>query len=119
MNGLVQRADLAFPLDEYAGRLTGAAQALTAAGFDALVATSPENICYFSGFDSVGYFNPQALVLAGDGRANLITRALEIPNAEASCALSRLVGLRDHETLVEKVASELVSFGVGRGRVGA
>lgn len=119
MNGLVQRADLAFPLDEYAGRLTGAAQALTAAGFDALVATSPENICYLSGFDSVGYFNPQALVLAGDGRAALITRALEIPNAEASCALSRLVGFRDHETLVEKVASELVSFGVGRGRVGA
>src|SRR5690242_12164942 len=119
MSGLVQRADLAFPLDEYAGRLSAAARALTVAGFDALVATSPENICYLSGFESAGYFNPQALVLAGDGRAALITRALEIPNAEASCALPRLVGFRDHETLAETVASELTSCGAGRGRIGA
>jgi Xaa-Pro dipeptidase len=119
MSGLVQRADLAFPLDEYAGRLSAAARALSAAGFDALVATSPENICYLSGFESVGYFNPQALVLAGDGRAALITRALEIPNAEASCALPRIVGFRDHETLAETVASELTSIGAARGRIGA
>jgi Xaa-Pro dipeptidase len=119
MRGLVQRDDLAFPLDEYAGRLNAAARALAAAGFDALVATSPENICYLSGFESAGYFNPQALVIAADGQAALITRALEIPNAEASCVLSRLVGFRDHETVAETVATELTSCGVSRGRIGA
>ena len=67
MPNLVARADLAFPLEEYAARLTAAARAMAAAGFDALVATSPENICYLSGFESVGYFNPQALIVFADG----------------------------------------------------
>jgi Xaa-Pro dipeptidase len=118
MTSLTERADLAFPLAEYAGRLKGATRALVAQGFDALIATSPENICYLSGFESVGYFNPQALILDADGRAALVTRALEIPNAQASCAVSRLVGFRDHETLAEAVAAELTASGATKGRVG-
>lgn len=119
MTGLVERADLAFPLAEYAGRIEAAVRALAGNGFDALVATSPENICYLSGFESAGYCNPQALVLTADGRAALVTRALEIPNAEASCALARLVGFRDHETLAGAVAGEIAAFGAARGRIGA
>jgi Xaa-Pro dipeptidase len=119
MTNLTDRADLAFPLAEYEGRLRSATCALVARGFDALIATSPENICYLSGFESVGFFNPQALVLSADGRAALITRALELPNARASCALSHLIGFRDHETLAEAVAAELTASGAAKGRVGA
>jgi len=119
MPNLVPRSDLAFPLEEYADRLMAAARAMAAAGFDALVASSPENICYLSGFESAGYFNPQALVLSSDGGAALITRALEIPNAEASCILDRLIGFRDHETLVDAVAAEIQARGAARGRIAA
>lgn len=118
MPGLVPRDDLAFPLEEYSDRLRGVARRLAESGFDALVATSPENICYLSGFESVGYFNPQALVLRADGGAALVTRALEIPNAQASCALDRLIGFGDHETLTDAIAMELVARGASRGRVG-
>ena len=118
MPNLVARGDLAFPPEEYAARLTAASRAMAAAGIDALVATSPENICYLSGFESVGYFNPQALIVGADGSATLVTRALEIPNAQASCVLERLIGFRDHETLAGAVAAELGARGAARGRIG-
>jgi Xaa-Pro dipeptidase len=115
---LVARDDLAFPLAEYAERLARAVRGLSEAGLDAVVATSPENICYLSGFESVGYFNAQALVLGADGGAALITRALEVANARASCALERLIGFADHESLTEAVAREVAARGASRGRIG-
>jgi Xaa-Pro dipeptidase len=54
-----------------------------------------------------------------DGDAVLITRALEIANAEASCVLEHPIGFRDHETLAAVLASELTARGAARGRIGA
>ena len=113
-----RRQDLAFPAEEYAARLRSVTKAMTAAGLDTIIVTSPENVCYLSGFESVGYFNPQALIVTANGDTVLITRALEIPNARASCALENVVGLLDHQSLQHVLVAQVAGLGVSQGRIG-
>ena len=110
--------DLAFPPDEYATRLKLVSASMRNAGLDAILATSPENICYLTGFESVGYFNPQLLIVTADGRTTLITRALELANARASGLCDALLGMSDHEALHDLVAAALGERGLLSGRIG-
>ena len=48
------------------------------ADIDLLIVTSPENICYLSGYESAGYFVQQALLVATAAEPVLVIRALEL-----------------------------------------
>jgi Xaa-Pro dipeptidase len=109
---------LAFPPEEYEKRLAVVRTRMAEAGLDALVISSPENICYLSGYESAGYFAQQALLVDHDDEPVLIVRALEVPNAEASCVSDRIVGYRDHEGGSAVIARAVADLGAGVGRVG-
>src|SRR4051794_13812839 len=93
----MRAGDIPFPPDEYAARLRKVRAAMEEMRLDALIASSPENICYLSGYESVGYFVQQALIVSLTDEPVLVVRALEVPNAEASCVIDRIVGYQDYE----------------------
>lgn len=51
-----RRDDLAFPMVEYDRRLADLRERMAAAGIDVMLTTTPENICYLTGFDSPGHY---------------------------------------------------------------
>ena len=53
--------DLRFPCKSTKLGLPSVRKRMEGAGIDALIVTSPENICYLAGYESVGYFAQQAL----------------------------------------------------------
>ncbi|HKS63395.1 MAG TPA: Xaa-Pro peptidase family protein [Xanthobacteraceae bacterium] len=105
-----------FHHDEYAARLRAVRTRMAGAEIDLLIVTAPENICYLSGYESVGYFVQQALIVAAADPI-LVVRALELPNAEASCVFERIIGYHDHEGGSAAIARAVNEAGGGR-RVG-
>jgi Xaa-Pro dipeptidase len=93
----MRAGDVPFPPEEYAERLRKVRAAMAQMRLDVLIVSSPENICYLSGYESVGFFVQQALIVGLMDEPVLVVRALEVPNAEASCVIDRIVGYQDHE----------------------
>jgi Xaa-Pro dipeptidase len=93
----MQASEAPFAPEEYAARLSSVRTRMAEAGIELLIVSSPENICYLSGYESVGYFVQQALLVDLTSEPALIVRALEVPNAEASCVFSCIIGYHDHE----------------------
>jgi len=85
----MRASEAPFHPDEYAARLRSIRTRMAHADMDLLIVTSPENICYLSGYESVGYFVQQALIVATAAAPILVIRALELPNAEARACSSR------------------------------
>ncbi|GAB4516489.1 MAG: ectoine hydrolase DoeA [Amphiplicatus sp.] len=67
----------AFPKEEYAVRLERVRKAIAERGLDAMLVSSPENICYLTGLSYLGYFAYQLLLVPLEGEPSLITRAME------------------------------------------
>jgi Xaa-Pro dipeptidase len=107
-----------FTRAEYAARLRATRTGMAALGLDVLVASSPENLYYLSGYESTGHFAVQALLVPIEGDPVLITRGLERPNVAATYVYQAHVGYQDHDEPVAVVARELTALGAHRGRVG-
>lgn len=97
---------MSIPRTEYEQRVERVRAAMGPAGTDALLLTSPENIYYLSGYQSLGYFSLQALLVPQHGVATLIIRELEMANAVASSVHERIVGYRDQDNPVALIAAE-------------
>ena len=66
-----------FPASEYAARHDRVRRAMAERDLDAVLISSPENVYYLCGFDHMGYFAYQALLLPREGPLSLITRSME------------------------------------------
>jgi Xaa-Pro dipeptidase len=87
--------EAAFPEAEYAVRLDRARAVIAAAGFDALLVTSPETICWLTGRQTAGYFAFQMLIVPVDGTPVLLVRQLELAGARANTWLNRIETWQD------------------------
>ncbi len=74
----------AFPESEHRERLRRAQVALREAGFAGCICVAPENLFYLGGYDSISYFNQQALVFSAE---EAIDPTLVIRNVDLSLAL--------------------------------
>jgi Xaa-Pro dipeptidase len=106
--------EAAFPRPEFQRRQARARQAVEQAGHDCLVVTEPENIFWLSGRQTAGYFAFQALILPVYGSPVLLVRELELPGAAANTWLEEIIGYRDGDDPVEKLASLLAAIGCSR-----
>ncbi|MBT6119828.1 MAG: aminopeptidase P family protein [Rhodospirillaceae bacterium] len=111
---------LAFEAAEYRARLESVRGFMAEADLDALVLCLPENICYLSGFETPGYYYPQALIVTPDQDPVLAIRGLERGNFEAHSwlAADRCIGFLDHEAPEEAIARAMAEAGADRGRIG-
>jgi Xaa-Pro dipeptidase len=75
----------AFPIEEYETRIEKIKNVMESRRIDIMLITSPENIYYVSGFDSIGYYQHQILFLPlVGGQPVLLVQAVEETLANAT-----------------------------------
>src|SRR6059058_5023337 len=106
------KAELPFSLEEYAERVAKVRARLEERGLDALLVYWPENIYYLTGYDTLGYFNYQLLVLPRMGEPFFVIRRLERQNALDITWLEACEVYQDTEDPAETTIAALRQRGV-------
>lgn len=93
------------------------------AGLDAIVAASPENVAYVSGFvvpsQSLMRWRHAAVVLTADGRVAMVAIDMEASTVRAHAGIDDLRIYREFsDDPMEKLADSLQDLNLGRGRIG-
>jgi Xaa-Pro dipeptidase len=73
----VAAKDLFFTVEEYQSRLAGLRARMAARGVDFLLVTTPENIYYLTGYQSIGYSSYQCVIVGMEGDPLIVVRLLE------------------------------------------
>jgi Xaa-Pro dipeptidase len=72
--------ELPFTISEYNKRMDGVRKGIAERGFDALIILSPMNMYYLTGYDTIGYYTHQFLVVPREGEPFFVTRLIEEMN---------------------------------------
>jgi len=112
------RTDIAFPMVEYERRLSELRQRMAARGVDAMIVNHPHNICYLTGFDSVGYYYFHAMVFPLVGEPFAVPRLLEDSGVQAYTWIEISRPYKDYEAPMDVLAQALDEFGLSDKRVG-
>jgi ectoine hydrolase len=116
-----------FARDEYLRRINATKQLMQRHGVDVLVVTSPENICYLTGYEGWSFYTPQAaLVTLGDEEPTFVTRSMDVACAEFTAFLrpehvigfpETYVGRNDRQPMTF-IGELLIARGCGSMRIG-
>ena len=93
----MEKQKLPFSLEEYKERLMKVRLKMEEAGVNTLLLTAPENIYYLTGYHTLGYFSYQLLLLPLKEDPILLTRHLNVENAQATSWISHVEGYMDTE----------------------
>src|SRR5213594_1183405 len=110
--------DLPFSVTEYQDRLSRVRAQMAERNLDVLVVTTPENICYLSGYETAGYYCKQCLLVPLAGEPIHLTRGTEETNAKMRSWIDRTNSYMDHEDPVALFADTLRADGFVRSRIG-
>jgi Xaa-Pro dipeptidase len=113
-----QRDDLAFPMPEYDRRLRELRERMAVRGFDAVVVTTPENICYLTGFESQGHFAFCALIVPQEGEPIMVPRRLEDSGVQARTWISVSCPYEEVEDPIDKLRDTLRLYDFAEKRIG-
>ena len=108
---------LPFSPGEYQRRLEGLHARMSARDVDTLLVVVPENVCYLTGYESIGYSSFQALVIPREGEPLLFIREMELTVAETTTWLSEFEVFGDIVDPVERLDEILKERGWASGRV--
>src|SRR5262245_7577870 len=89
---MTRRNDLPFSLAEYGRRLEAVRRNMEQRAVDVLLTTVPENIVYLTGYESLGYFTYQILIVPRAGEPILVTRAINVDKARVDSCLQQIEG---------------------------
>jgi Xaa-Pro dipeptidase len=109
---------MAFPMEEYDRRVRELRQRMEARGVEALVTTTPENICYLTGFESVGHYYFNSLVVPLEGEPFMTPRLLEDSGVRYYTWVEISRPYRDDEYPMEIVSKALGEFNLHDKRIG-
>lgn len=112
------RTDLAFPMKEYERRLNDLRQRMSERGIDAMMTTTPENICYLTGFESVGHYYFNALVVPLEGEPFMVPRLLEDSGVQYYTWVAVSRPYNDDENPMDVLHKALDEFGLLEKRIG-
>jgi Xaa-Pro dipeptidase len=90
----------AVPLEEYGARLSGLRRRMAAREVETLVVFTPENVCYLTGYETIGYASFQALIVRRDAQL-LYVREMERTVAEATTCVEAFATYGDTDDPVE------------------
>ena len=108
---MVLSLTLPFPEEEFRQRLTGVQEHMKERDLDVLLAYTPENIYYLTGYNTMGYYVYQCLLVPTDHDPIMVTRRLELGNVTAGTWLDHWRTFGDTEDPVEVTCSTLVEYG--------
>jgi Xaa-Pro dipeptidase len=106
--------EASFPEAELRARQASARAAIDAAGYEALIVTTPENIYWLTGRQTAGYFAFQALIVPAGGEPTLLVRQLELIGSVANTWLTDIVAYQDGEEPAACLALLLKERGIRR-----
>ena len=109
---------LPFSLDEYIRRYELICASMKDQGLDALLIRSPENITYFSGYESPGYYKYHCIVVIPGQDPIFLVRDFEWLNVPEFSWITKIVKVYDWETPPELTAHVLSDLGLGSKKVG-
>lgn len=112
------RDDLVFPISEYERRLAELRRRMAERGVQVMLTTTPENICYLSGFESPGHYYFNALLVPLEGEPVAVPRRLEASGYLALSWLENLSPYEDSQDPIRVLAATLEQFGLSDQRVG-
>jgi Xaa-Pro dipeptidase len=87
-------------------------------GLDAFMTTTPENICYLTGFDSVGHYYLNALVVPLVGEPFMTPRLLEDSGVQALTWVEISRPYADDQDPMQRLSEALEEFGLHEKRIG-
>ncbi len=111
---------LAFPMDEYEGRVSRARNAMAEQGLDTLLVTHPCDLNYLAGYETFGVGNHACLVLPLDGAPSLQVVSIEVPAAVVNGWVEDVVVVDWHlqGDAGAHLAGVVRDKGLARGRLG-
>ena len=107
-----------FSLDEYQQRLDGLRLRMEERGADALLVTSPENLCYLTGYQTPGYYWYQTLIVPMDREPVFVVRLNEDSNIEPFTWVEDHRPYEDHDDWIAHTKDVLADLGLDRKRIG-
>lgn len=93
--------ELPFPRAEFDRRLRQVQSLLRADRLDGVLLFDPANIYYLTGYQSIGYFTYQALLLPARGSPMLISRKVNQYLAAVTASLGRFIPVEDTQDPIE------------------
>ena len=113
----VSGQELPFPTAELDRRMARAREALAASGLESALLFDPENIFYLTGYQTIGYFTYQALLVSTNAAPVLISRKVNSFIAAITPTLGAFVAIDDTEDAVAVTLRTLAEQG-GSGPLG-
>lgn len=113
-----RRDDLIFPMSEYERRLSDLRQRMAERGIEVMISTTPENICYISGFESPGHYYFFALIVPIEGEVIAVPRKLEDSGIEEYTYIEIRRPYNDSEHPIDKLYDTLKEFSFLDKRIG-
>lgn len=110
--------NLCFSMPEFKRRLMALRSKMKDANIDALITTTTENIFYLTGYQTLGYWFFQALVVPLESPPFMIVRALEHPNITQRTYLSESFTYSDNADPIKVFADALNEKGLSSKRLG-
>jgi Xaa-Pro dipeptidase len=92
--------------------------ALAGQGLAGAVFAAPETVFWLTGLDHWGYFAPHLLIMPVDGRAILVTRAMERVTIEHQVKSAEFRGHSDDVTAASAVAQVISEIGLAGAPLG-
>jgi len=110
----------AFDPPEFQERLRRVRARMAEKDLAALLLTTPENICYVSGYQTPGYYYLQALIVSVDRDPVIVTRLFEQRNVDAFSWLTRdqSIAYKDTEDPSEVIARTISELGLRKRTIG-
>lgn len=113
-----QRNDLVFSMVEYERRLSQLRQRMVEQKLEVAIITTPENICYLTGFESPGHYYFNAVVIPLEGEPFAVCRRLEDSGMEAYTWLAVRRPYEDIQNPIVRLAQALIEFGLDKKTTG-
>jgi Xaa-Pro dipeptidase len=104
---------LPFGPEEYRRRLDGTRGGMAARGVDALLVTTPENVTYLTGYETIGYSSFLCLLVPADRDPVLIVREMELEVAQRTTWLDGFATVGDTDDPVARTRAVLAEHAPG------
>ncbi len=107
---------LAFSPEEYVRRYDKIQAAMARDGLDALLVRGPENITYFSGYETPGYYKYHCVVVPKDGEPVFLVRDFEWINSPEYAWSTKIAKVFDWDHPPSVTVNVLQQLGLGAGK---
>ena len=111
-------SQLPFSIEEYAERVAKVRAGLHERDLDALLVYWPENVYYLTGYDTLGYFSYQVLVVPQEGEPFFVVRRIERQNVLDMTWLDQVDIYTDQQDPAEVTIAALRRRGLAGKRLG-